>query len=449
MTRIGGTDAVKAQYLADFTALERTGAVAGPVWLQELRRSALDRFAELGFPTVRDEAWRYTSVAPLLEAGFRPVVVPGHDGGADIEGQGLLEQAAGPRLVFVDGRYAPALSSPGSGPRPAGLRVAGLAEALAENPALLQQHLGRHASWERDGFTALNTAFAGDGALVALPAGLRLAAPVYLVFVATAGVLAQPRVLIVAAPGSEATIVQHYLGAADHASLTSAVTEIVIGEGAVVQHHVLQEEGERALHVGTVQVDQDRASSFRSSVAVMGGRLVRNNLGVLLRGERATAQLDGLYALAGTQHVDNHVTVDHAAPRCTSQQLYKGLLDGRSRAVFNGRILVRRDAQKTDASQTNKSLLLTEGPEVYSKPQLEIFADDVRCTHGAAEGQIAEDAIFYLESRGLREASARALLAYGFAREVIERIPLEVIRARLDGLLQARLRAVRLEETMR
>jgi Fe-S cluster assembly protein SufD len=212
---------------------------------------------------------------------------------------------------------------------------------------------------------------------------------------------------------------------------------------------VLQEEGERALHVGTVQVDQDRASSFRSSVAVMGGRLVRNNLGVLLRGERATAQLDGLYALAGTQHVDNHVTVDHAAPRCTSQQLYKGLLDGRSRAVFNGRILVRRDAQKTDASQTNKSLLLTEGPEVYSKPQLEIFADDVRCTHGAAEGQIAEDAIFYLESRGLREASARALLAYGFAREVIERIPLEVIRARLDGLLQARLRAVRLEETMR
>jgi Fe-S cluster assembly protein SufD len=193
-------------------------------------------------------------------------------------------------------------------------------------------------------------------------------------------------------------------------------------------------------------VDQDRDSTFAACAATLGGRLVRNNLGVLLRAEGASCALDGLYAVGGRQHVDNHVTVDHAAPRCASQQLYKGILDGRSRAVFNGRILVRRDAQKTDANQTNKTLLLAEGPEAYSKPQLEIFADDVRCTHGAAEGQLAEDAIFYLKSRGLREETARTLLTYGFAREVIDRIPLEPVRTRLDGLLLARLHHGRIRE---
>ncbi|MGH7263920.1 MAG: Fe-S cluster assembly protein SufD, partial [Candidatus Rokuibacteriota bacterium] len=442
MTSVG---TVKDQYLADFDAFERNGAAGSPSWLRGLRQAAIARFAELGFPTVREEAWRYTSVAPLVEAGLRPARDEAPDTlDADVLARVDLGGARWPRLVFVDGRFSATLSSVPA--LPTGARVTSLAEALAADGRLVEAHLGRHAAFGGDGFTALNTAFARDGAVVVLPAGVRLPEPVHLVFVATAGVLAQPRTLVVAGHGSEATIVEHYLGLAGPAALTSAVTEVVVGDGALVHHYTLHEQGERAFHVGTLQVDQDRDSAFRACSATMGGRLVRSNLGVLLRAEGASCVLDGLYAIGGRQHVDNHVTVDHAAPRCASQQLYKGILDGRSRAVFNGRILVRRDAQKTDANQTNKTLLLAEGPEAYSKPQLEIFADDVRCTHGAAEGQLAEDAIFYLKSRGLREETARTLLTYGFAREVIDRIPLEPVRVRLDGRLLARLRHGRIPE---
>jgi Fe-S cluster assembly protein SufD len=438
-------DTVKDRYLADFEVFERARGASSPRWLQTLRRAAITRFAGLGFPTVREEAWRYTSVAPLVEPGFRPALGEAANGiGPDIMSPFVVGPAEWSRLVFVNGRFSTALSSVRS--LPDGVRVASLADALITGDPLLERHLGRHASAERDGFTALNTAFAQDGAFVSLPAGARLADPIRLVFLGTSGALAQPRILIVAGPVAEATIIEHYVGRPGHAYLTNAVTEVVAGEGAVIHHCRLLEESERAFHVGTIQVDQDRDSRFRASSAVLGGQLVRNNLGVLLHAEGGVCELDGLYAVAGSQLVDNHVTVDHAAPRCTSQQLYKGILDGRSRAVFNGRILVRRDAQKTDANQTNKSLLLVEGPEVYSKPQLEIFADDVRCTHGAAEGQLAEEAIFYLESRGVREATARALLTYGFAREVVDRIPVEPVQARLDRLLQARLRQGRVAE---
>jgi Fe-S cluster assembly protein SufD len=218
------------------------------------------------------------------------------------------------------------------------------------------------------------------------------------------------------------------------------VTEIVVDEEAAVQHVKIQEESEAAFHVGTLQVDQHRDSSFLACSAALGARLARNNLGVRLGAEGGSCQLDGLSVMAGRQHVDHHVTVDHARPRCASRQLYKGILDGRSRAVFNGRVIVRRDAQKTDASQTNRTLLLAEGPEVYSQPQLEIFADDVRCTHGAAEGQLAEEAIFYLKSRGLGDRRARTLLTQGFASEVIHRIAVEPVRAHLERLVLARLR---------
>jgi Fe-S cluster assembly protein SufD len=436
MTTVG---TVKDQYLADFDRFERNGAARSPSWLRGLRQAAIARFAELGFPTVREEAWRYTSVAPVVERAFRPI------GGEVLAGLGhgvlapfMLGPVDGSRLVFLNGRFSAELSS--IRPLPGGARIVSLADALTTEAGLLEPHLGRHADSEHNGFTALNTAFARDGAFVSLPAGGRLPEPVHLVFVGGADALAQPRILVVAGPASEATIVEHYVGLSGQAYLTNAVTEIVAGEGAAIRHYTLQEESEHAFHVGTVQVDQDRDSTFRACAAVLGGRLVRNDLGVLLRAEGGTCALDGLYAVTGRQHVDNHVTVDHAAPRCASQQLYKGILDGRSRAVFHGRILVRRDAQKTDANQTNKSLLLGEGPEVYSKPQLEIFADDVRCTHGAAEGQLAEEAIFYLQSRGLGEAAARTLLTYGFAREVIDRIAVDPVRARLDRLLLARLR---------
>src|SRR5262245_58128711 len=427
------------RYLADFEAFQGSELASGPSWLRTLRRTAIARFAEVGFPTVREEAWRYTNVAPLVERGFRPDNREGPDGlGSDTAGRFALDAPGWSRLAFVAGRYSAELSSVRS--ESGGARLTSLADALSTDGPLIERHLGRYAGYEQDGFTALNTAFARDGAFVSLPAGTRRPDPIHLLFIGTSEVLAQPRTLIVAGPASEATLVEHYVGLPGTAYLTNAVTEVVVGEGAGIRHYTLQEEGEGAFHVGTLQIDQDRESTFRACSATMGGRLVRKNLGVRLHAEGGNATLDGLYALAGRQHVDNHVTVDHAAPRCASQQLYKGILDGRSRAVFNGRILVRRDAQKTDANQTNKSLLLADGPEVYSKPQLEIFADDVRCTHGAAEGQLAEEAIFYLESRGLGEAAARTLLTYGFAREVIDRIAVEPVRARLDRLLLARLR---------
>jgi Fe-S cluster assembly protein SufD len=442
---VAAVETLKDRYLAEFDAFERTRGARGPGWLEARRQAAIARFAEVGFPTVREEAWRYTSVAPLLEPGFRPIL----DGAPNGVGPSLVDRfRLGPsewhRLVFVNGRLARPLSS--TRPPRGGARVAGLADVLATDPSLVEPHLALHAHPEPDGFAALSTAFVQDGAVVLLPPGARLTEPIHLLFVATAGALAQPRILVVAGPDSEATIVEHYVGATGPTYMSNAVTEIVLGGGARLHRYTLHEHPEHAMHVGTVQVDQDRDSTLQASVAVMGGRLVRDTLGVRLLGEGAAATLDGLYAVGGVQHIDNHITVDHAAPRCTSQQLYKGILDGRARAVFHGRILVRRDAQKTDANQTNKSLLLAEGPEVYSKPQLEIFADDVRCTHGAAEGQVAEDALFYLESRGLGEATARMLLAYGFAHEVIDRIPVEPLRARLDRLLHGRLEPTRISE---
>jgi Fe-S cluster assembly protein SufD len=435
-----------SRYLAAFEALEAASAAASPPWLHRIRREAITRFAEQGFPTVRLEDWKYTNVAPIVATAFHVAdTVPAGLPAQAVERLVVGEPAAH-RLVFVNGRYSAALSS--AAPLPGGVRVASLAEALGTDAAVLDRHLGRHAAAEGTGhgFTALSTAIVHDGAFVQVPAGVRLTTPIYLLFVATAPagpVLAQPRNLFVADPGSEATLVESYVGLGDQTYLTNAVTEVVLGEGAILQHYKVEHESERAYHVGTTAVVQGRDSSFTSGSIAVGGALARNNLGVLLAAPGASCALSGLYVLHGRQHVDNHTFIDHAAPRCTSRQLYKGVLDGSARAVFNGRVTVRRDAQHTDAHQTNKNLLLSKGAEVDTKPQLEIFADDVKCTHGAAVGQLGEDAVFYLRSRGLGEEAARTLLTYGFMSEVINRITVEPIRAQLDSLLMARLREAR------
>jgi Fe-S cluster assembly protein SufD len=282
-----------------------------------------------------------------------------------------------------------------------------------------------------------------------LPADASLAAPIELLFIATAaGGVAQPRVLVVAGPHSRATIIERYVGLTHDAYFANPVTEIVAGPGAVVDHYVLQEQGPGTFHVATIHASLERDSAFSTCGVTLGGQLARTTLTLAFGGEGGRGALRGLYLLGGRQHVDHHVTVDHAVPRCSSEQLYKGVLDGSARAVFNGRILVRPDAQKTDARQTNKHLLLSDGVEVDSKPQLEIFADDVKCTHGAAEGQLAPEAIFYLRSRGLGEAAARRLLTFGFAREVIDRIAVAPLQAYLDRTLMARLEAGRAAKEM-
>jgi Fe-S cluster assembly protein SufD len=341
-----------------------------------------------------------------------------------------------PRLVFVDGRYAPTLST--ARQLPGGGRAGSLAEAMSADGELLEGHLGRHAGWDRNVFAALSTAFVEDGAFVTIRPGAGDETPLALVFLATTpGVVAQPRTLIVAGAGSRLTVLERYVGLTDEAYFTNAVTEVVVGAGAGVDHYVLQEQGAEAFHVATLHAALERDSAFATCGFTCGSRLARTTMTLEFAGPGARGALHGLYVVSGRQHVD------HAVPRCASRQLFKGVLDGTSRAVFNGRILVRPDAQKTDASQTNKHLLLSDGVEVDSKPHLEIFADDVKCTHGAAEGQLAPEALFYLRSRGLGEAAARALLTYGFAREVLERVAVEPLQTYLDRLLMARLRTGR------
>lgn len=428
-------------YRAQFDALEAQGALGRPAWLRERRRAALDRFVRAGFPTTRDEDWRYTNVAPVAAAPFRVVA----DGAPAAPPAELLERFTfardWPRLVFVGGRWSPALSAVGA--LPSGVRVGSLAEVLAADPALLERYLAAPGANEGDAFVALNAALALDGAVVHVPAGVTLEAPVHLLFVGPpAGAAALPRTLVVAGPESRVTVVESHVGLTGEPYLTDALTEVVAEAGAQVTHYTVGREGARAFHVGTLWVRQERDSRVGACAVTLGGALVRNTVRVLLDGPGAECALDGFYMVGAGEHVDNHVTVDHARPRGTSRQFYKGILDGAGRAVFNGRILVRRDAQRTDADQTNKNLLLADGAEVDSKPQLEIYADDVRCTHGAAEGQLAGDALFYLQSRGLGEAAARTLLAYGFANEVLQRIALGPIRAELDGLVLGRLRAV-------
>ena len=435
------TTAVTARdrYLADFEELERHSALQRPSWLAPLRRSAIAHVARFGFPTPKDEDWRYTNLAPLVATPFVPAAA--HTPGAlrDEDVQRLaLGDAGGPRLVFVNGGYSIRHSSRPS--LPPGARLTSLAEAIQADGEVIERHLAQHAAWDANVFAALSAAFIQDGAFVHLPADVSLSVPLELLFVATApGVLAQPRVLIVAGPRSRITVLERYVALTEEAYFTNVVTEIVAGSGATVDHVVVQEQSPAGFHIATVHAALDDESAFTTSSAAFGSRLARATLAVQFRGERARAALRGVYVVGGHQHVDTHVTVDHAVPRCSSQQLYKGVLDGRARAVFNGRILVRPDAQKTDANQTNKHLLLSDTVEVDSKPQLEIFADDVKCTHGAAEGQLAPEALFYLQSRGLGEAAARTLLTYGFAREVLERIEPAPLQAYIERALMARL----------
>src|SRR5262245_29308369 len=434
-TALAGTD----RYLAEFEILERRNATRTPAWLAELRRAAMERFVERGFPTTRDEDWRYTKLAALAATPFRtPSSAAPDTVSTEMVQRSAIGPSAWPRLVFVDGRYAPRHSL--AHPLPGGARLSSLAEAMADDQELVERHLARHARWESDVFAALSTAFVEDGALLHVPAEAVLTAPIELVFLAThAGVLSQPRVLIVASPHSRFTVVERYVGLSDQACFVNAMSELSVGHGASVDHYVLQEQGAATFHMAGIHAALERDSAFSTCEATFGARLARTTLGVRFDGEGGRTSLAGLYVTGGRQHVDHHVTVDHAVPRCSSRQLYKGVLDGSARAVFDGRVIVRPNAQKTDAAQTNKHLLLSDGVEVDSKPRLEIFADDVKCTHGAAEGQLAPEAIFYLRSRGLNERAARRLLTLGFVREVVDRIAVEPIQSYLDRALEERL----------
>src|SRR5262249_41723876 len=324
---------------------------------------------------------------------------------ADLDSPRLVVNGRFPRLVFVNGRFQGELSK-----LPRGIEVGSLAATMQSGHATAEQHLARHAGYKDHAFVALNTAFLEDGAFIEVPKETVLEQPLHLVFlsVPTGPVVSHPRSLIVVGRDAQVSVVESYFGFSEKTYFTNAVTEIVAGENAIVEHYKLQQEQEQAFHVSTLQVHQERASSFTSHSISLGGALVRNDVNTVLDGEGAESTLNGLYIGKGAKRVDNHTTIDQAQPHCSSREIYKGILDGKASAVFNGKIVVRKGAQKTDAKQTNKNLLLSEDATINTKPQLEIYADDVKCTHGATIGQLGEESVFYLRSRGIGQEEARA-----------------------------------------
>jgi Fe-S cluster assembly protein SufD len=429
-------------YLSAFARRKKAASGGADTWTLPLREAAIARFAGLGFPTVRQEEWRKTSIAPILKVPFQPQAEPVTNGfTAQAIERFTFEPWECTHLVFINGHYAPALSR--LRPFPAGVVVEPLAQSLATRRDEIEPHLGRHADDRTHAFAALNTAFMQDGACIRVPDGVAVEDPVHLLFISTSPhgpVVSYPRNLIVAGKGSRLSIVESYVGPHHDVYFTDAVTEIVVGEDAAIDHYRLQRESEKAFHVGVLQADLGRYARLGSWNISLGGELVRTDLDTLLGAEGGEVRLDGLYITGGAQHVDNHTLIDHASPGCTSHELYKGVLDDRSRGVFDGRIIVRPDAQKSDAHQTNKNLLVSEEALVDTTPRLQILADDVKCTHGATIGQIDEDAMFYLRTRAISEEAARNLLIQAFVSEVLRGMRIEPIRAGLECLLFTRLR---------
>ncbi len=426
-------------WLAQFAALKESLPGADLPWLAELREAGCTRFAELGLPTHKVEAWKYTSLRPLARVPFAPAAT---EPGVSVVPKLLAEDQAAARLVFVNGRFRPELSDLAG--LPAGVRAGGLAEALAREPDRIAETLGRTGALDGHSMLALNTALMADGFVLTIDRGAALERPIEITYLAipdgTSPAL-HPRNLIVAGPGSRATVVEHHVGG-DGVYLVNGVTEVLVGDGAVLRHYKVQEEGADGYHLYLSRVRIDRDALYDNFVLSIGGRLARNQIEAVIDGAGAECLLNGAYMATGRQHLDHTSLIDHAAPHARSRQVYHGVLDGQARGVFQGQIVVRRQAQKTDGYQLNRALLLSDGAEIDSKPNLEIYADDVKCSHGATAGDLDKDALFYLRARGIPEPEARALLIAAFLNEVIDNEPVEaaqdVFRARVDAWLRRR-----------
>ncbi len=418
-------------------AAELDEAVARPQAevVRRLRAEAAERFGALGFPTTREEEWRFTNVAPVARTRFvRPAAADHRALAAELAVHHLPGAC---EIVFVDGRHAPELSARDL---PAGLTVESLAALLAREPETVAAVLGRKATFENQPFLALSTALFEDGAVVRVAPRAVVETPLHLIFWSTGAAeptASFPRTLILAGEASQATIIERFAGRAGATYLTCPVTELVAGPAAVVDHYKLQKESAAAFHLSGVAIETARAANVSTHSFSLGGAIVRHDIRAGLAGEGSVATMNGLYLVVDRQLVDTHMRVDHRAPHCDSHELYKGVLDGRARAVFSGRIHVHPGAQKTDAKQTNRNLLLSDEAVANSQPQLEIYADDVKCTHGSTVGQLDDEAVFYLRSRGIGLEAARSLLTYAFAADLVERVKFEPLRRELQEFLFA------------
>ena len=428
-----------APYLSAHEAF--AASVGGPVWLQQLRRAAIEQFGAVGFPTTHLEAWRFTSVERLATGRFAPARSGTPRGVREVLGRVVFGEPEGQIVaVFVNGRFAKEQSDLVR--LPAGVVVGSLADAVRSHPKIVERHLAQHATLEANAFSVLATAFVEDGAFVHVPRNVVVDHPLQIVFVNMGGaepVVSHTRALFVIEEGAQVSLVEQYVGDGTGPYWTNVVTEWMIGENAVVDAYRIQRERTDAFHTATTWSTQGRSSVYSVVNFAFGGGLTRHDITAVLDGEGAECTINGLTALRGDQHVDYHTTIDHAKAHCNSWELFNGVYDDRARGVFNGRIIVRPGAQKTDSKQTNNSMLLSEEARSDSQPQLEIYADDVKCTHGATLGPIDERSLFYLQSRGIGGEAARNLLTYGFGAEILNSVSLEPLRAHLDGVIHAQL----------
>lgn len=429
-------------YLEQFTELHKRSQGHASSWLRRLREDAFARFCETGFPTTHDEDWRFTNVAAIARTPF--ALAPRT--AIRLTGSALqpwrMEDVA-VELVFVDGQFARELSVLDDSPT--GVSVSSLRDAIKSLPEALEPQLGRYLDIQRDPFCALNTAFAEDGAYVHVARSTVLEDPIRLLFVSTASdlpVMIHPRNLLVFGNESQATVIEEYVTMGSGVVLCNSATELIAGENATVSHYMIEREHREAFNISTLRIQQQRSANIASHSLLLGGGLVRNNVHPVLSGEGGECLINGLFIGDDQQHLDNHMHVEHASPHCSSRQFYNGILDGHAHGVFHGRIVVHKNAQKTDAKQTNRNLLLSDDAQIDTKPQLEIYADDVKCTHGATIGQIEENALFYLRSRGVDEISARKILLLAFAGECLERMKPGPAHSHAERLIHAHLLSV-------
>jgi len=432
------TELVKSEN--SYQAAFRTVRELSPTvpWLELVRGSAMERFEQLGFPSVREEEWKYTNLASLAKESFTPAISGGEMAVTDVSRFAYRETASA-HLVVVNGFLRQDLSV-----------TTGLESVIATDlfsaagdaryNKLVRKYLARNAGYHNNGLTALNTAFIQSGVFLWIPRDVKLETPLQVTFVADAENSANfPRLLVVAEENSSATIVENFVSSGTTRYFTNAVAEVVLKDGAQLEHYRLQRESNSGFHISNTSAELGRASRYETTSINLGAQLSRHDVSVVLDHEGAETSVDGLYMVGADQHTDTHSVIDHKQPHCNSHQLYKGILDGNARAVFNGKVFVREGAQKTDAMQTNKNLLLSDKARVDTKPQLEIYADDVKCAHGAAIGQLDPEELFYLEARGIRPELGRSLLTYGFAEEVIGKIKVDSIRAQLDEIVLSQL----------
>ena len=433
MVNTQNTNDTLGHYRAEF---ERSIQDAAGSPLAEVRKSAMAWFVNKGFPARRDEEWRFTDIRPITDTTFALAGFEQQNVAESQVGAALFPELKANRLVFVNGRYAAHLSRLQE--MPPNVVIGSLAEAVRTQPERVKKYLAQEPSANVTAFATLNEAFLEDGAFVHIGRGAIVPDPILLLFVSNPGAgptVSHPRTIIHAEAGSQATVVESYVGTGEGAYFTNAVTDIYADDNAHIDHYKLNHEASAAYHVAATQIELQRSANFTSHSITLGGLIVRNDFNAGLRGEGIECTLNGLYIGRDRQTIDNHTSIDHAMPHCNSHEVYKGVLDGRARGVFNGKIFVRLDAQKTDAKQTNQTLLLSPDATINTKPQLEILADDVRCTHGATVGQLNADALFYLRTRGIGKEQARALLTFAFANDIVNRIKVEPVRAELERAL--------------